>query len=67
MHEAEKLNKVYMKNRNEISGLYPLKNRLAYVSPEVEAVDIQVEDLIAVSADGVDVRNPWGDDEEKEW
>lgn len=56
-----------MKNRNEIGGAYPQKNRLSYVSPEVEAVDIQMEDLIAVSADGVDVRNPWGDDEEKEW
>lgn len=56
----------HMYTRKEISGAYPLKNRLAYVSPEVETMDIQIQDIIAVSADNVDVDNPWGGNE-VEW
>lgn len=55
-----------MDTRKEISGSFPLKNGQVYVSPEVEIVDIQVQDIIAVSADNVDVDNPWGGNEE-EW
>ena len=57
----------YMKRKNEFSGAYPLENRQVYVSPEVEIVDIQVQDLIAVSADYVNVVDPWGDNTETEW
>lgn len=56
-----------MKKRNEISGAYPLKDRKVYVSPEVETVDVQLQDLIAVSAEYVGVGDPWGDSTETEW
>lgn len=56
-----------MKIVNEISGAYPQKKRVLYVSPEVETVDMQLQEIIAVSADNVDVGNPWGDDEERDW
>lgn len=56
-----------MKNRNEISGAYPLKDRKVYVSPEVETVDLHVQDIIAASADYVGVGDPWGDNEERDW
>lgn len=56
-----------MKIGRAVSGACPLGNRQAYVSPEVETMEVEMRDLIAVSADNVDVRDPWRDDEEKEW
>lgn len=56
-----------MKIGKSVSGVCPLRNRQAYVSPEVETMEVEMRDLIAVSADNVDVRDPWRDDEEKEW
>lgn len=57
----------HMKIGKSVSGACPLGNRQAYVSPEVETMEVEMRDLIAVSADNVDVRDPWRDDEEKEW
>lgn len=53
-----------MDTRKEISGSFPLKNGQVYVSPEVEIVDIQAQDIIAASTDYVNVDNPWNVDEQ---
>ena len=50
-----------------MSGLSPLERKEVYISPEVEMVDMQLQDLIAVSADYVGVGDPWGDNTETEW
>ena len=56
-----------MDTRKEMSGACPLVSRQIYVSPEVETVDVEMRDLIAVSADNVDVRDPWGSSSEEDW
>ena len=57
-----------MKNRNEISGAYPLKDGHVYVSPEVETVNLQVQEIIAASGDpDVTVTDPWNGLVEEIW
>lgn len=56
-----------MKNRNVMSGASPLENRQVYVSPEAGTVEMELRDLIAVSADGTKVEDPWGGNEERNW
>ena len=56
-----------MNIRKEMCGASPLENRQLYVSPEVEAVGIQLQGLVAVSADDTTVGDPWGPSTEVNW
>lgn len=56
-----------MDKRKEMSGACPLGSRHIYVSPEVESVDIELKEIIAVSADNVDVPDPWRSSSEEDW
>lgn len=42
-------------------------SRLLYTSPEAESVEIELNDLFAVSGDNVTVDDPWDDNVETEW
>lgn len=42
-------------------------NKGEYLSPQCEAIEMQMAGVIAVSADNVDVRDPWGSSSEEDW
>lgn len=48
-----------MDTRKEMSGACPLGSRQIYVSPEVESVDLELKEIIAVSAGSIDINDPW--------